>query len=204
MSRPGWVYPPSTSPLAAYCSQNAVLDAMKGLRLSAELIQKYESEGFWRGDTIYSLARWNAGHKPDSFAVRDRFRRLTYRQLLKAVDTLAADLAAHGVRPGQRVGVWLQSRIENVVALLACSKSGAICCPSLHRDHTVDQVVELIDRMRAAAVIVQPGYGADSEQSDLVALAGRDFLRCALHVGPVTEAAFADLPGPAADTPVSV
>ena len=99
-------------------------------RLSAELIQQYESEGFWRGDTIYSLVRWNAGHKPNSFAVRDRFRRLTYRQLLEAADTLAADLAAHGVRPGQRVGVWLQSRIESVVALLACSKTGAICCPS--------------------------------------------------------------------------
>ena len=137
-------------------------------RLSAELIQKYESEGFWRGDTIYSLVRWNVGHKPDSFAVRDRFRRLTYRQLLEAADALAADLAAHGVRPGQRVGVWLQSRIESVVALLACSKSGAICCPSLHRDHTVGEVVELMQRTRATAFIWQEGYGADADKRDFI------------------------------------
>ena len=118
-------------------------------RLSAELIQKYEAEGFWRGDTIYSLVRGHAERAPDSFAVRDRFRRLTYRQLLEAADALAADLAGAGVRPGQRVGVWLPSRIESVVALLACSQDGAICCPSLHRDHTVGEVVELMQRTRA-------------------------------------------------------
>ena len=94
--------------------------------------------------------RWHAEHTPQAFAVRDRYRRLTYRQLLAAADTLAADLARHGVRAGQRVGVWLPSRIESVVALLACSKSGAICCPSLHRDHTVGEVVELMQRTRAS------------------------------------------------------
>src|SRR5437870_2963202 len=137
-------------------------------RLSAELIAKYESEGFWRGDTIYSLVRWNAEHKPDSFAVRDRFRRLTYRQLLAAADALAADLAAHAVQAGQRVGVWLPSRIESVVALLACSKSGAICCPSLHRDHTVGEVAELMQRTRAVAFIWQEGYGADADKRDFI------------------------------------
>ncbi len=29
-------------------------------RLSAELIEKYEAEGFWQGDTIYALVRWHA------------------------------------------------------------------------------------------------------------------------------------------------
>ena len=48
-------------------------------RLSAELIEKYEAEGFWQGDTIYALVRWHAEHTPQAFAVRDRFRRLTYR-----------------------------------------------------------------------------------------------------------------------------
>ena len=31
-------------------------------RLSAELIEKYEAEGFWRGDTFYGLVRWHAQH----------------------------------------------------------------------------------------------------------------------------------------------
>ena len=137
-------------------------------RLSAELIEKYEAEGFWQGDTIYALVRWHAAHTPQAFAVRDRYRRLTYRELLAAADALAADLARYDVRAGQRVGVWLPSRIESVVALLACSKSGAICCPSLHRDHTVGEVVELMQRTRSVAFIWQSGYGADADKRDLI------------------------------------
>ena len=73
-------------------------------RLSAELIEQYEAEGFWRGDTIYALARWHAEHTPQAFAVRDRFRRLTYRELLAAADALAADLATpwRACRPTRR------------------------------------------------------------------------------------------------------
>ena len=126
-------------------------------RLSADLLEKYEADGFWQGDTIYALARWHAEHTPQAFAVRDRFRRLTYAQLLTAADVLAADLARYGVRAGERVGVWLPSRIESVAALLACSKSGAICCPSLHRDHTTGEVTELMQRNRAVAFIWQEG-----------------------------------------------
>lgn len=172
-------------------------------RLSAELIKKYESEGFWRGDTIYSLVRWNAEHKPDSFAVRDRFRRLTYRQLLDAADALAADLAGRGVREGQRVGVWLPSRIESVVALLACSKSGAICCPSLHRDHTVGEVVELMQRTRAVAFIWQEGYGADADKRDFIeALKAAETVKHAYRLKPLGEASTALFPGLAAHGPV--
>ncbi len=137
-------------------------------RLSAELIEKYEAEGFWQGDTIYALVRRHAERTPQAFAVRDRFRRITYRELLAATDALAADLAGHGVRAGQRVGVWLPSRIESVVALLACSKSGAISSPSLHRDHTTGEVTELMQRTRCVAFIWQNGYGTDADKRDLI------------------------------------
>ena len=173
-------------------------------RLSAELIEQYEAEGFWRGDTIYALARWHAEHTPQAFAVRDRFRRLTYRELLVAADALAADLAMHGVRGGQRVGIWLPSRIESVVALLACSKSGAICCPSLHRDHTTGDVVELMQRTRAVAFIWQQGYGADADKRDVIeALKAVPSLRHVYRLNALTEAdkaAFAGI-APAPNSP---
>src|SRR6476619_4606169 len=157
-------------------------------RLSAALIEKYEAEGFWRGDTIYSLMRGHAEHTPQAFAVRDRFRRLTYRELLAATDALAADLAGQGVRAGQRIGVWLSSRIESVVALLACSKSGAISCPSLHRDHTVGEVAELMQRTRCAAFIWQNGYGADADKRDIIeALKAVSTLRHVYQRRPLSE-----------------
>ena len=165
-------------------------------RLSAELIEKYEAEGFWQDDTIYALVRWHAEHTPQAFAVRDRYRRLTYAQLLAATDALCADLARYDVRPGQRVGVWLPSRIESVVALLACSKSGAIACPSLHRDHTTAEVVELMQRTRCAAFIWQNGYGADADKHDLIeALQAVPTIRHVYRLDALTEplASWSDL-----------
>jgi acyl-CoA synthetase (AMP-forming)/AMP-acid ligase II len=135
--------------------------------LSAERLAEYEAGGFWRDETIYAIAARHAAATPGAFAVRDRSRRVTYRELVDAADALAADLAARGVRPGQRVAVWLPSRIETAIALLACSRQAFVCCPSLHRDHTVGEIAELIERMRATAVIAQPGYGADADHRDL-------------------------------------
>jgi acyl-CoA synthetase (AMP-forming)/AMP-acid ligase II len=137
--------------------------------LTPALIERYTASGHWRGETIYALAKAHAERAPNSFAVRDSSRRITYRELIEAADALAADLARHGVAPGQRVAVWMPSRIEGVVALLACSRDGTICCPSLHRDHTTGEVVELLQRVDAAALIVQDGYGADAGKRDLTA-----------------------------------
>src|SRR5919112_1150706 len=168
--------------------------------LDAPKLVAYTAAGWWGSETLYALAARHGRETPDAFAIRDRERRLSYAALVAAADRLAACLVGQGLRPGERVAVWLPSRVETVIALLACSRNSYVCCPSLHRDHTVDQVMELVDRMRAAAIIAQPGYGADAEQRDLFAmLAGRDFLRCALQVGPARQAVFADLPGPVID-----
>jgi acyl-CoA synthetase (AMP-forming)/AMP-acid ligase II len=157
-------------------------------RLSAELIRQYEAEGFWRRDTIYALARGHAERAPGSFAVRDRFRRLSFRELIAAADALAADLAGRGVQPGQRVALWLPSRIEAVVSLLACSRNGYVFCPSLHRDHTIGEVVELMQRTRAVAMIWQDGYGADADKRDvLAALKEVPTLRQIYRLDPLAE-----------------
>jgi acyl-CoA synthetase (AMP-forming)/AMP-acid ligase II len=140
--------------------------------LSAELIKQHYAAGHWRDDTIYSLVRDHARRAGVKFALRDRVRRIGYDVLVEAADALAADLAARGVKPGERVSVWLPSRIEGVVALLACSRNGYVCCPSLHRDHTTAEIVELVRRTRSAAFIGQAGYGADAERRDIFAELG--------------------------------
>ena len=68
--------------------------------LSAELIERHYGSDHWRDDTIYSLVRDHARRAPEKFALRDRSRRLGYGALAGAVDALAADLAARGVKPG--------------------------------------------------------------------------------------------------------
>ncbi|MGZ5584988.1 MAG: AMP-binding protein, partial [Usitatibacter sp.] len=140
--------------------------------LSAERIKQYYAAGHWRDDTIFSLVRDHARRTPRKPALRDRFRRVDYAALTEAADALAADLAARGVSPGERVAVWLPSRIESVIALLACSRNGYVCCPSLHRDHTTGEILELLRRIRAAAFIGQAGYGADADRRDIFAELG--------------------------------
>ena len=136
--------------------------------LDPEQLKEFYAAGYWTEDTIYTLAAAHAERAPDSFAIRDRYRRLTYQQLIQAADAFADSLAAQGVRPGQRVAVWLSSRLENAIALLACSRNRYICSPSLHRNHTVDEVNTLMRRMSAAAVLWEQGYGADASEKDFL------------------------------------
>src|SRR5215467_16268971 len=141
--------------------------------LSRERLDEHYRSGFWQHDTIYSLLTRYASRSPDRFALRDRTRRLTYRELVAAVDAFAADLVGRGVRPGQRVSVWLPSSIETAVALLACSRDGYVCCSSLHRENTVAEVSALLERARSAALLARPGYGADADQQDIFSVARR-------------------------------
>ena len=78
--------------------------------------------------TAYDLV-WIAGERtPEHLAlVDDRTdRKLTYRQLLAEIDTVAAGLAARGVRPGSRVATILPNFFEHCVALLALARLAAV------------------------------------------------------------------------------
>ncbi|CAM3344421.1 Cyclohexanecarboxylate-CoA ligase [Bordetella sputigena] len=135
--------------------------------LSAERMAAFYEAGLWRDETIYMAARRHAQAAPDAYAVRDRGLRLTYAELIAAADRLAATLQAAGVRAGQRVGVWMSSRVETAIALLACSRNAYACCPSLHRDHTAADVLALMESVSAAAFIGEKGYGADAGRNDI-------------------------------------
>lgn len=163
------------------------------------LRQGYES-GFWRSETLYARAASQAVRAPGAIAIRDRRRAITWAALVAAADALAGDLRAAGLRAGNRVAVWLPSRVETLVALLACSRDRYVCCPSLHRDHTVDEVVELCTRMRAAALIAEEGYGADAQRHDIFAQAqGIATLKRVHRVARLDETTDAAWAGPALD-----
>jgi acyl-CoA synthetase len=138
--------------------------------LSRRRLDETHASGHWRDDTIFSLVMRHAQEAPDRIAIRDRSGTLTYSELAARAEALSRHLSQSGVRQGQRVAVWLSSRIETAIALVACSRCGYVCCPSLHRDHTVGDIVELMNRMRAAAFIGEVGYGADAPRRDIFAI----------------------------------
>ncbi|HTP96613.1 MAG TPA: class I adenylate-forming enzyme family protein [Burkholderiales bacterium] len=169
-----------------------------------QVAREYHARGWWKGDTLYALAAAYARARPDAFALRDSRRRITWAQLVGWVDALAAELHAAGVRKGGRVSVWLPNRIEAVVVLLACSRNGYVCNPSLHQNYTVAEIVALLERIHATVLVAQRGYGADADRNDVFAharaLAGLRRVYCLAPPGVdgVPAEGCARFPGPGA------
>src|SRR5438093_462217 len=67
--------------------------------LNAQSLATFTASGYWGDETLYAVAARQARATPHAFAVRDRYRRLTYAALVAVADRLAASLAGRGLRP---------------------------------------------------------------------------------------------------------
>ena len=120
------------------------------------------ASGAWHADTMFGLLQQHAQARPDSIALRDLFTTLTWSQVLQAVEQLALDLHHSGLSAGDRVAIWLPSRVESVLVFMACSRNGYVCCPSLHQSYTSGEIITLLKRIRCKAFFTTPGYGSDA------------------------------------------
>ncbi len=80
------------------------------------------------GETIGENLRRTVERVPDNEAlvVRHQNYRATYQQLWDQTTQAARGLLAHGVKKGDRVGIWSPNRFEWVVAQYATARIGAI------------------------------------------------------------------------------
>lgn len=130
------------------------------VRFSAEMIETFRRDGHWSDRTIYDYAAVQLERDAAKIAIRDCEIALTYGELIILADAIASDLAECGLKPGDRVAAWLSSRVEMAAILLACSRNGYVFCPSLHRNHTSEEIETLLDRMQARAFFAEENYGA--------------------------------------------
>src|SRR5579872_5266418 len=70
-----------------------------------------------------TVVRW--GDRP-ALVVRQQGIRWSYRELGEKVDAFAAGLAALGLQPGERIGIWSPNNAEWVVTQFATAKAGLI------------------------------------------------------------------------------
>jgi acyl-coenzyme A synthetase/AMP-(fatty) acid ligase len=64
--------------------------------------------------------RFREGNDPDDYS------RLTYRKLLEEVCRFANVLKSKGVSKGDRVAIYMPMILEVIIAILACSRIGAV------------------------------------------------------------------------------
>jgi acyl-CoA synthetase len=127
----------------------------------------FYQNGSWRSDTFFSLLEKHANLHPEQRALRDNLVALTWSQLLDEVERVAWALHQSGLRQGDRVAIWLPSRVESVIVMMACSRNGYVCCPSLHQSYTSDEIVTLLKRIRCRALFAMQGYGSDAKTSSI-------------------------------------
>src|SRR3546814_14343848 len=113
-------------------------------------IDHYHGAGLWGTETIDSRFRANVARVPDRLALADAPNRadftdgapcrLTYAELDRAVDRVAALIRARGAGPGDIVVYQLPNIVESVILLLACARAGAIASPQIGRAPWTERV----------------------------------------------------------------
>src|SRR5215470_9508153 len=75
------------------------------------------------------LVARSAERAPDAPALTARTTTISYADLHERTERAAAGLRDLGLDAGERVAVFLDKRIETVVALFACSRAGGVFIP---------------------------------------------------------------------------
>ena len=116
-------------------------------------------------DMVCSFA---ASH-PEAIAVVDKFSKITYDELDKQSNTLAAKLIENGVQPDTFVGIMLPRQKEFVVALLSIMKAGAAYIP-MDNEYPIDRLLYMLEDSRAKVLITtRELYEAKQQEGDFKA-----------------------------------
>ncbi|MER6563179.1 amino acid adenylation domain-containing protein [Streptomyces sp. NPDC001027] len=120
-----------------------------------------DQELFWRygrgpavdvpDPLIHHAVERHAAAAPHAVAAEHRGATLTYGELNRYADALAARLAHEGVRPGDHVGLFVRRSLPMLVGLLGILKAGAAYVP---QDVGLAPAAQLAHVVRAAATRV--------------------------------------------------
>ena len=95
---------------------------------------------------------------PERVALVHDGMHMTYAELMRDVDALAAGYCARGLRRGDRVLCQLSNRPEHIVAMVAAWRIGAIHVGVDH-ELTASEVAQLVTLTDAAALVHEPRDG---------------------------------------------
>ncbi|MFJ4781939.1 AMP-binding protein [Streptomyces sp. NPDC088794] len=173
-------------------------------KIPAELVERYETEGWWTRDTIGELLARGLAHAPDvPFRVHSAVRPWsgTFRDVEGTARRLAGGLRERGVGPGDTVAFQLPNWMEAAAVFWASALLGAAVVPIVHF-YGRKEVGYILNAVRPRAFVTAERFGHLEFQPDLcadvpvVGVVGRDFDEL-LSDAPLTGTLPADPTGPA-------
>lgn len=118
---------------------------------------------------LQQLLTNSAARYPEKTAVWARGRSITYRELEERSNQLAHLLRQHGIRKGDRVGLYFPKCVESVISMLAVVKAGAVYVP-LDPQAPADRVGYIISNCGIRALITKDEKRRGLDPSTLAAL----------------------------------
>ena len=115
---------------------------------------------------LHDLIAKNLEHRSEHTAVIDGDRHASYGDLAKQADTLAGWLADSGVKRGDRVGVHLRKSIEEVVAMFAAARIGAVMV-NINHQWTAHQLDYVLRDCQVKALIMDSRPAMGLAQADI-------------------------------------
>jgi amino acid adenylation domain-containing protein/thioester reductase-like protein len=124
---------------------------------------------------VTELFEHQASCRPETVAVRCGDRFISYGDLNRNANQLAAYLKASGIGSGMVVALWMDRSVELVTCALAILKSRATYVPLDPAHNKQDRVQRVLERTRAAAVVSHSSLIGDvSEFGGFKVLIDRD------------------------------
>lgn len=151
--------------------------------IPAELVKRYEAEGWWTRDTLGDLlARGLAAAPGTGFRVHSAVRPWegTFGDVERVARRLAAGLRARGVGPGDVVAFQLPNWMEAAAVFWASAFLGAVVVPVVHF-YGRKELGYILNAIRPRVFVTAERFGRMEFQADLcadvpvVGVVGRDF-----------------------------
>src|SRR5512146_1155662 len=111
---------------------------------------------------VHHMLRTSAQRLAEKEAVIHGAERLAYRDLADRVEALAAALQDAGIQRGDRVGIYLEASVPQVIAIFAASRAGGVFV-SINSERFPGQVSHILKDCGMKALITSGSRIADLE-----------------------------------------
>lgn len=129
-------------------------------RMIEEVIQRYESQGFWEGKVFFDYLENNLKKFPEKEGWVDSKKRVTFSDLDCIVNNLASNLLEMGIQKHDVIGVQVPNWVEYFFMRYALSKIGAVILGIGigMRKHEVRHLLGITNAKGIAAPVVFHGF----------------------------------------------